>query len=153
VSRLTATERIALAPLALWTDLAQVRVHRGHDAALTNLARRAVLSLSRGRACALGNHVFLPDRLLHDIPVLAHEAAHCGQYQRWGALRYFTRGAGEQARYTRWRRTGAGANPYAYRVEPRRPFGTYGMEQQGQLVEDAFRGSQEAREVLGWRGY
>ena len=150
MTRLSAAERAALVPIAGWTDLARVRVHRGHDGPLTNAARRAVLAVSRGRACALGNHVFLPDRAGHDLAVLAHEAAHCGQYQRWGALRYFSRGAGEQARYARWRRTGAGTNPYAWRTEPGRPFGAYGMEQQGQLVEDAFRGSAEARRVLGW---
>lgn len=149
MSRLSATERAALAPLAGWTDLARVRVHRGRDGVFGNFSRRLVLSLSRGRACALGNHVFMPDRLVHDVAVLAHETAHCGQYQRWGALRYFTRGAAEQARYTRWRRTGAGANPYAYRAEPGRPFETYGMEQQGQMVEDAFRGHPHARRALG----
>lgn len=152
MSRLSAAERHALAPLAGWTDLARVRVHRGRDGGFTNLLRRGVLSLSRGRACALGNHIFVPDRLMHDVPVLAHEAAHCGQYQRWGALRYFVRGAGEQARYTRWRRGLGGANPYDYQVERGRPFGAYGMEQQGQLVEDAFRGDPDARAVLGWRG-
>jgi hypothetical protein len=152
VTRLSARERIALAPLARWTDLGRVRVYRGDDGAFTNLARSVVLSLSRDRACALGNHVFIPDRLRTDLAVLAHETAHCGQYQRWGALRYFARGSAEQARYTRWRRTGAGTNPYAYRAEPERPFGAYGMEQQGQLVEDAFRGDPRARRALGWIG-
>lgn len=152
MTRLSATERAELAPLARWTDLGRVRVHRGHDGGFTNLSRRLILSLSRNRACALGNHIFVPDRLLHDMAVLAHEAAHCGQYQRWGALRYFTRGAAEQARYTRWRRTRSGKNPYAYHAEPFRPFGTYGMEQQGQIVEDAFRGDPDARRMIGWMG-
>lgn len=150
MTRLSAQERIALSPISRWTDLGRVRVHRGDDGAFANLTRRVVLSLSRGRACALGNHVFLPDPLRNDVAVLAHEAAHCGQYQRWGALRYFSRGAAEQARYTRWRRTGTGVNPYRYRVERGRTFAGYGMEQQGQMVEDAFRGDPRARRVLGW---
>ena len=147
---LSALERQALAPLAGWADLSLVRVHRGGGGAFANAARRLVLLVSRGRACALGNHVFLPDRVRHDIAVLAHEAAHCGQYQHWGVLRYFARGAAEQARYALWRRTHAGRNPYAYRIHPGKPFAAYGMEEQGQLVEDAARGDPDARRVVGW---
>lgn len=149
MSRLSPGERGALAPLAGWTDLERVRVHRGDDAAFTNAARRLVLALSRGRACAVGNHVVLPERARHDIAVLAHEVAHCGQYQRWGAVRYFLRGAREQIRYARWRRFRDGRNPYAYVIEDGRPFAGYGMEEQGQLVEDAFRGDPAARRAAG----
>lgn len=151
MTRLTVGELAALSPLANWTDLSRVRVHRGDDSPLSNALRHVVLSLSRGRACALGNHVFLPDWCRHDVAVLAHEAAHCGQYQRWGAIRYYLRGAAEQARYARWRRLGSGANPYAYVIEPGKPFDAYAMEQQGKIVEDAFRGHPRARGMLGLR--
>ena len=149
MSRLSFTESAALAPLARWTDLRRLRVHRGEDDALGNAVRRAVLVLSRGRACALGNRIFLPDAARDDLAVLAHEAMHCGQYQRWGALRYFVTGAAEQLRYTGWRRLGTGRNPYDWTMEARGPVETYGMEQQGQLAEDAFRGHRVARRIMG----
>lgn len=149
MTRLSGPERTALAPLAGWTDLTRVRVHRGGDGVFTDFARRAVLAASRGRSCALGNHVFLSDRARRDLAVLAHEVAHCGQFQRWGALRYLVRGATEQARYLRWRRGGRALNPYRYVVEPGKPLDAYGMEQQGQLVEDAFRGNPDAGTAIG----
>jgi hypothetical protein len=34
---------------------------------------------------------------------------------------------------------GLGSSPYSYRVEPGKPFDSYGMEQQAQMVEDRFR--------------
>ncbi len=72
--------------------------------------------------------------------VLAHELTHCGQYQAWGPLTYYTRGASEQLRALLHRSFGVGRSPYDYRLEPGKPFESYGMEQQAQIVEDAFRG-------------
>ena len=99
----------------------------------------------------LGNHVFLPDRCAGDVAVLAHELTHCGQFQRWGAPRYFVRGAAVQLRDLLFRRLGLGRSPYAYRLEPGKPFEAYGMEQQGQIVEDSFRGNAEALAVSPYR--
>jgi hypothetical protein len=96
---------------------------------------------------ALGNHVILPDRCEGDTALLAHELTHCGQYQQWGAWRYFTRGAVVQLRFLAHRLLGVGGNPYAYRPESNKPFEAYGMEQQGQIVEDCFRGDPMARTI------
>jgi hypothetical protein len=102
--------------------------------------RRLVLWGSGGRAIALGNDVFLPEWCDGDLRVLAHELTHCGQYQAWGPLRYYARGAVEQLRSLLHRTLGIGRSPYAYEMEFDRPFESYGMEQQAQIVEDSFRG-------------
>ena len=78
------------------------------------------------------------------LPVIAHELTHCAQYQSWGPLRYYARGAAERLRELRWR-LGLGPSPYAYELEPEKPFDRYRMEQQGQIVEDCFRGSRAPR--------
>jgi hypothetical protein len=98
-----------------------------------------VLWVSGGRAVALGNHVFLPEHGDRDLRVLAHELTHCGQYQAWGPLRYYARGAIEQLRELLHRTTGIGRSPYEYELEAGKPFESYGMEQQAQIVEDSFR--------------
>jgi hypothetical protein len=112
--------------------------------------RRVVLALSGGRGVALGNHVFLPAQSAASIPVLAHELTHCAQYQAWGARRYFARAAAERLRELRWR-LGRGPSPYDYQHEPLQPFERYRMEQQGQIVEDCFRGSARAAAISPYR--
>ncbi len=124
-------------PLAV--DCSRVRIYGSGCRGVANLLRLVVLGASRGRAIALGNNVFLPDRHDDDLGVLAHELTHCGQYQAWGAVRYYTRGALEQMRHLLHRKLGIGSNPYHYRVKPDQPFTSYGMEQQAQIVEDSFR--------------
>lgn len=109
--------------------------------------RSVVLLLSGQRAVALGNHVFLPAHCAHDLPTLAHELVHCGQYQAWGPLRYFARGAVTQLRDLLFRRAGLGRSQYRYELEPGKPFSAYGMEQQGQIVEDSFRGFPVAQAI------
>jgi hypothetical protein len=112
--------------------------------------RRVVLALSRGRGVTLGNHVFLPDHAARSLPIIAHELTHCAQYQAWGPLRYYARGAAERLRELRWR-LGLGSSPYAYEPEPEKPFERYRMEQQGQIVEDCFRGSARAAGISPYR--
>ena len=146
MNRLTADERQRLASLAARVDCDRVRLHRG-----AGMVRRLVLWASRGRAVTLGNHVFLPDRVARDLPVLAHELIHCGQFQRWGAWRYLTRGAAAQARELLFRRLGIGRSPYAYRLEEGKAFEAYGIEQQGQIVEDSVRGDPGALAVSPYR--
>jgi hypothetical protein len=141
--RLSPEEQAALGTLAAWVDLSRVRLHRGRPDRPDRL-RRAVLWASRGRAVALGNHVFLPNHCAREVPVLAHEVTHCGQYQEWGALAYFGRGAITQLRDLLHRGLGLGESPYGYRAEIGKPFEAYGMEQQGQIVEDCFRGDATA---------
>ena len=148
--RLRPEEQAALRALAARVDLSRVRLHRG-EPQRPDALRRAVLWASRGRAVALGNHVFLPDRCACDVPVLAHEVTHCGQYQHWGAWTYFRRGAITQLRDLLHRTVGLGGSPYSYQVEMGKPFEAYGMEQQGQIVEDCFRGDTTALGVSPFR--
>jgi hypothetical protein len=136
-----------LGTLPAHVDCGRVRLFRPGERGAAGALRRVVLGLSGGRAIALGNAVFMPERCADDLAVLAHELTHCGQYQRWGALRYFTQGAREQLRDLVVRVTGRGTRPYAYVLEPGRPFASYGMEQQGQIVEDCWRGDPAARAV------
>jgi hypothetical protein len=128
-------------PLAV--DCSRVRLYGTSCRGVSGLLRRTVLVLSRRRAIALGNHVFLPDRHDGDLAILAHELTHCGQYQAWGPLRYFSRGTLEQLRHLFYRKLGLGSNPYHYHANPGMPFTSYGMEQQAQMVEDRFRSGQE----------
>jgi Domain of unknown function (DUF4157) len=139
----------ALGELPLPVDWSRVRVYREGCGGGAARARRLVLWLSRGRAVALGNHVFLPARCDGDLALMAHEMTHCGQYQSWGPWRYFTRGAAAQVRDLLHRRLGCGRSPYAYEPAPGRPFDAYGMEEQAQIAEDALRGSAAARAITG----
>ena len=145
--RLTERECRALGTLAASVDCSRVRVHRAGATGVRGMLRSAVLALSRGRAVALGNHIFLPDRHAHDLAVLAHEVTHAGQYQRWGALSYFSRGAVTQVRDLLYRTARLGRCPYRYTAVPGQPFQAYGMEQQGQIVEDSFRGDPVAQAI------
>jgi hypothetical protein len=52
-----------------------------------------------------------------------------------------------QARELLYRKVRIGSSPYAYTVNPGKPFSAYGMEQQGQIVEDCFRGKPDARTI------
>ena len=109
--------------------------------------RRLVLFCSGGRAVALGHRVFLPDDCAEDPAVLAHELHHVRQYEEWGPLAYYARGIREQAQHL-LSRLGLAASPYDWRRAGIRPFEEYGMEQQGQIVEDAVRGDSLAARIL-----
>ena len=148
---LRAGERERLGPLPLPLDLDRVRIHRADSGGRAGWLRRLVLRLSRGRAIALGNHIFLPGRCEGDLALLAHELTHCAQFQSWGPVRYFSRGAAAQCRELLHHGLGLCESPYAYRLEDGKPFDAYGMEQQGQIVEDAFRGSPAARSLTDAR--
>jgi hypothetical protein len=145
--RLNPREWTALGSLATALDRRRVRLYRSGARGGASLLRTLVLWLSRNRAVALGNHVFLPQSCEHDLPVLAHELTHCTQYQAWGPLVYFGKGAAAQARHLLHRKVRIGSSPYAYTVTPGKPFSAYGMEQQGQIVEDCFRGNPKARAI------
>lgn len=142
--RLTAAERAALGNLCDAVDCDRVRLHRRPPDAI----RAIVLLISRGRAVALGNHVYLPDAA--DGPaLLAHELTHCGQYQSWGGLLYYGRGIADRLRDV-LHLAGLSESPYRYVVDDR-PFDAYGMEQQGQIVEDCFNGNAAARTLSPYR--
>lgn len=132
---------LPMLPPPVVLDSARVRVHGSGCAGGVRLLRRLVLGLSRGRAVALGNHVFLPTRCETDPAILAHELTHCAQYQAWGAWRYYRLGAAAQLRDILHRSLGACPSPYAYCAEEGKPFHAYGMEQQAQIVEDQVRRS------------
>jgi len=151
MSGLTTDEQRRLGLLTRMVDCTRVRLHRARGPGADGRLRDLVLWASRGRPVTLGNHVFLPDRCRGDIATLAHELTHCRQYQTWGAWRYFLRGASAQLRDLLHRRMGIGASPYAYRLEAGKPFDAYGMEQQGQIVEDGFRGDAAALAVSPYR--
>jgi hypothetical protein len=138
---------VARLGLPLPCDFGRVRLYRAGCTGRGAAVRKLVLRLSRGRAVALGNHVFLPERCERDLAALAHELIHCAQYQAWGPWRYFGRAVAAQVRDLLHRRFALGTSPYAYRIEEGKPFEAYGMEQQGQIVEDSFRGSAAARAV------
>ena len=74
-------------------DCSRVRLYGSRCSGVPGLVRLVVLVASRGRAIALGNRVFIPDPHEGNLAVLAHELTHCGQYQAWGPVRYFARGA------------------------------------------------------------
>ena len=137
----------AIGELPLPVDWNRVRLYGGECGRAAGLVRRVVLGLSRGRAVALGNHVFLPARCEGDLATLAHEVVHCAQYQAWGPWRYLARGAEAQLRDIAYRTFGVGGSPYSYVPTPGRPFDAYGMEQQAQIMEDALRGSVAARAI------
>lgn len=103
--------------------------------------------MSGNRAVALGNHVFLPDSQSCDIPTLAHELMHCGQRQEWGLVAYLARALVDRGRELLHVHLGLGRGPYYYSCESGRPFRSFGMEQQGQIVEDCFRGNLAARRL------
>lgn len=141
-------EREALAHVPLLLDPGRVRLYRVGCGGRAGLVRRVVLGLSGGRAIALGNRVFLPEHCGADPAVLAHELTHCAQYQAWGPVRYYLRAAATQLRDLGYRLFGLGTSQYAWGHQPGKPFDAYGMEQQGQIVEDSLRGHARAREVL-----
>jgi hypothetical protein len=151
VDGLTPTERARLGTLPTRVDCDRVRLHRTDRPGAAGGLRRAVLWLSRGRAVALGNHVFLPERCARDLAVLAHELTHCGQYQAWGPWRYYVRGVSAQLRELLHRAFRVGRSPYHYRLEAGKPFEAYGMEQQGQIVEDSYRGNRAALALSPFR--
>ena len=144
---LTSHEHASLGNLVSVVDCRKVRLYREGVGGASGLLRDVVLWLSRNRAIALGNHVFLPQSCDRDLPVLAHELTHCAQYQAWGALAYFRKGVAAQARELLHRKAGIGSSPYRYTPDPGKPFTAYGMEQQGQIVEDCFRGHPTARAI------
>lgn len=125
--RLVPAERELLRCFSGSIDLDRVRIHTSRS-----LLGRTVTRLTRGAALALGYHVFIPREV--SLSTLAHELAHVCQYQQWGAIRYLARGAWNQILL----RTILGRDVYRWDSEPGKRFADYGMEQQGQIVQDSF---------------
>jgi Domain of unknown function (DUF4157) len=146
-SPLSRLERSSLGNLSSLVNCDCIRLYRSDATGWSQKLRRIVLLVSRNRAVALGNRVFLPNHAEGDLATLAHELTHCAQFQAWGSLRYFGRGLLAQLRDLGWRACGIGSSPYRYVAEPGKEFSEYGMEQQGQIVEDCFRGQPAARAI------
>ncbi len=124
---LTTLERGQLASFARALDLDRVLIYDR-----TTRAARAMTFLTRAAPIAIGYRIFTPGPLR--LPVLAHELAHVAQYRRWGWLRYLARGAWNQVVL----RTLMRRDVYRWEPEPGRAFEEYGMEQQGQIVQESF---------------
>lgn len=141
--RLSDGERRALRDACDGLDPDQITLRRESG----DTWRDLVLFVSGGRAVTLGHSIFLPDDRTQDLALIAHELTHCRQYQDWGAVRYYARGALEQVRSV-LSRMGVVRDPYDWRSVPPMAFSEYTMEQQGQLVEDAYRGDPSALAIV-----
>ena len=125
--RLLSAERELLACFQGSIDLDRVRIYHRRS-----FFGRMVILCTRGAAIALGYRVFIPHEIA--LPVMAHELAHIYQYQEWGALRYLLKGAWNQIVL----RGLFGRDVYRWEAVPGKTFADYGMEQQGQIVQDCF---------------
>jgi hypothetical protein len=121
------TERELLACFAPAVDLERVRVVTRHSR-----LGRLVTRLSGGAAVTLGYRIFLPSD--PNLPLMAHELTHVSQYQRWGWWRYYISGIWNQFILRRLCRR----DVYRWQAAPGKTFEQFGMEQQGQIVEDCF---------------
>ena len=124
---LVSSERELLHCFGGTIDLDRVRIYNSRS-----LLGRVIIGLTRGAAIALGYRIFIPRDIT--LPVMAHELAHVCQYQEWGALRYLARGAWNQIVL----RVLLGRDVYGWEPKEGKPFSEYGMEQQGQIVQDCF---------------
>jgi hypothetical protein len=108
-----------------------------------------VMKVSGGRAVTLGNNIYSPRELsatnVGDVALAAHELTHVGQFQSWGRARYYSRALGDRATELR------GGNPYDWRSTGLTKFSSFGMEQQGQIVQDCFLGSSSACGISPYR--
>ncbi|HEV8123504.1 MAG TPA: DUF4157 domain-containing protein [Gemmatimonadales bacterium] len=120
-------ERELLACFAQSVDLDRVRIFTRYS-----WLGRVMARVSGGAAVALGYRIFLP--ATNSLPLLAHELTHVSQYQRWGWWRYYLTGAWNQVVLRLLLRR----DVYGWREETGKPFDQFGMEQQGQIVEDCF---------------
>lgn len=127
VRALHRAERELLTCFASSVDLDRVRI-------ITRYSRlgRFVTRMSGGVAVALGYRIFLPGE--NSLPVLAHELTHVSQYQRWGSVRYYLAGIWNQIVLRLLLRR----DVYRWSTETGKTFHQFGMEQQGQIVEDCF---------------
>jgi Domain of unknown function (DUF4157) len=124
---LISTERELLHCFGDRIDLDRVRIYNSRS-----LLGRIVIRFTRGAAFALGYHVFIPRKIT--LPIMAHELTHVCQYQEWGVIRYLARGAWNQIVL----RTILRRDVYQWEPVPGKAFQDYGMEQQGQIVQDCF---------------
>jgi hypothetical protein len=112
----------------------KIDVHRGNEGTAYDRTQR--WAEKSGRPFTLGYNIFLPSGA-DDPAVLAHEVTHVIQFERWGEISALVRGG--LARLQEF----LGGNPYSLPnpFTPGRAFGSYSMEQQGQIVQNCFAGN------------
>ena len=125
-----AEARLAASVFGSALDASRVRIH----------GRRYLLGQGRGVAMSPNGNIYFRAEdyrtdfttNLGDAAWLIHELTHAWQHQQGIPVRL--RGLLEQLSRV-W-----GRNPYAYgRIDPARPFRSYGLEQQAAIVEDFLR--------------
>ena len=140
MDRLSPDERARLGSLTARVDCDRVRLHRISRPGAAGALRSVILWASRGRAVALGNHVFLPDAL-RDRPGHPGARAHpLRPISGVGAVALLCSRCRPRSSASSCTDAPAWARARThYRMEEGKPFEAYGMEQQGQIVEDSFR--------------
>ncbi|MGI8483982.1 MAG: RHS repeat-associated core domain-containing protein [Thermomicrobiales bacterium] len=87
------------------------------------------------RSFTFDHTIFLSNNDKGDASILAHEMTHVARYDQFGALRYITDGVVAQTQYDL-----GTSDPYNYLGKlDGRTFYQYGIEQQGQMVQDCVR--------------
>lgn len=108
-----------------------------------------VMKVSGGRAVTLGNKIYMSRELdpnnSADVALAAHELTHVGQYQSQGGRKYYWGGIGARVKEM------SGGDPYAWSHQKAQPFGSYKMEQQGQIVQECFLGRASACSISPYR--
>jgi hypothetical protein len=116
----------------------KVQIHEGKDGWFQNLVRTVGTFISRGRTFTLGNHIYVGDQNMHNGTVrdytLAHELTHVFQLHALGAEEYWDK----MLRIHSNDIFGDSNAPYQLPSVPGGMFFHYGLEQQGQIVEDCF---------------
>ncbi|MEO8200650.1 MAG: hypothetical protein ABI679_09040 [Gemmatimonadota bacterium] len=133
---LTPAEVVMLGSFASQVDLSRVRIYSRQT-----IFGRVLSVLSRGSAIALGFRIVVPGEVLPAL--LAHEMVHVHQYERWGAVRYLANGFWHQFIL----RGLLGRDVYAWEFVSGKSFDQFGMEQQGQIVQDCFDPASPKRRV------
>jgi RHS repeat-associated protein len=137
---LTQRERRRLGDFCEEIDCDRVQIFDGRGTPSENRLRDGVLRASGGRSFTMGYNIYLSDRDIGNMEILAHEVFHVWQFATWGRGRYLRQGVGARIEELR------GRNPYHIPNlgESVLGFHEYGMEQQAQLVERCFRGDMDS---------
>lgn len=145
--KLTQDEVSSLGDLCFEVDCSLVEVYDGSDTSdAKNALRDAALKLTGGTSITLGYHIFLANRHVGRMDVLAHEMVHVIQFARLASLGqpqlYFQLGLATQSINWLHRKTAGliGRDEYAFGtlLADAKPFGRYRMEQQASIVQSCY---------------
>lgn len=84
----------------------RVNVFDGRGLPSENRLRDAVFRASDGRSFTMGYNIYLSDRDIGNMAILAHEMTHVWQFATWGRGRHVGRGIGARVKELR------GGDPY-----------------------------------------